>query len=62
MPAATDSTTVTIITMMPSSSERRKAAPRSTMPVPWNSFAIQKVDTPFIGKVRPPCGPWNDST
>ncbi len=60
MPAATESTTVTIITTSPSQMERVKAAPRSTMPVPANSFEKQCSDTPFIGKVSPPSGPWKD--
>ena len=31
------------------------------MPPPANSFSNQNRDTPFIGNVSPPCGPWNDS-
>ena len=27
-----------------------------------NRFLNQCTDTPFIGKVSPPDGPWNDST
>ena len=32
------------------------------MPPPSHSFENQWVETPFIGKVMPPSGPWNDST
>ena len=34
----------------------------STTPSPSHSRENQCVDTPFIGNVRPPAGPWNDST
>ena len=33
----------------------------STMPLTSQSLRNQVSETPFIGKVRPPSGPWNDS-
>ena len=60
MPAETESTTVSTMTTRPSLSERLKAAPMSTMPVPENTLPNHTSETPFIGKVRPPSGPWND--
>ena len=61
-PASSDSSTVSTITTAPSASERRKAAPMSTTPRPSHSCAYQCSDTPRIGKVSPPSGPWKLST
>ena len=61
-PASTDSTTVKPITTAPSISERRKAAPMSTVPRPSASLWNQCSETPRSGKVSPPSGPWKLST
>ncbi len=54
--------TVRIMTVRPSSSERSKAEPMSTMPPPSQSFSNQWNEKPRIGKVMPPSGPWKDRT
>ena len=50
------------MTTAPSISERVNAAPMSTVPSPSASWRNQCNDQPLIGKVRPPSGPWNEST
>ena len=59
-PALSESRTVRIITTKPSSSERVNASWISTMPPPFHSRSNQCSDTPFIGNVSPPVGPWNE--
>jgi hypothetical protein len=61
-PASTESATVKSMTTAPSISERRKAAPMSTVPRPSASLRNQCSETPRSGKVRPPSGPWKLST
>ncbi len=59
-PAGNAISTVAAMTISASMMERRNAPPRSpTICVP-NSRPNQCSDAPFIGKVRPPSGPWND--
>src|SRR3990167_5832705 len=57
-PASTDNTTVHSITATPRPSERHSAAPMSTTPRPSASLENQCSDTPRMGKVSPPSGPW----
>ena len=61
-PAKNAMPTVSPITTRPRRSERQSAPQMSTMPRPAQSLPNQCVETPFIGKVRPPCGPWKLST
>jgi hypothetical protein len=53
---------VRIITSTPSRRERPNAAQMSTTPRPSQRLPNQWVDTPRMGNVSPPVGPWNDST
>ncbi len=50
------------ITTAPSPTERRNAAAMSTTPMPSQSLANQCSETPRIGNVSPPSGPWKLST
>ena len=50
------------MTARPSRSERPKAAQMSTTPRPPHRLTNQWVDTPCMGNVSPPVGPWKDST
>ena len=59
-PAASEITTVVTITISPSSSERCSAAAEIADRLALEQAANQCSETPFIGKVRPPSGPWND--
>jgi len=52
--------TVIAVTTSPRVSERRKEPLKSPTRCCSNSAANQCVENPFIGKVRPPSGPWND--
>src|SRR5579859_1260266 len=60
IPAATEITTVAAITITPSITDRCSAPPISPTACCSNSRTNQRSETPFIGKVRPPSGPWND--
>src|SRR5580704_12314803 len=62
MPAASDTTTVVAITMVANANDRASEPPKS--PTAWvsNNRRNQWNENPFIGKVSPPSGPWNDST
>ena len=61
-PAASENTTVTTITTHARVNERANDASKSPTICCSKSFPNQCTDTPFIGKVRPPSTPWNDST
>ena len=48
--------------MKPSSRERVNASWMLTIPPPLHNRSNQCSDTPFMGNVRPPVGPWNERT
>ncbi len=57
MPAASETTTVAIITIVASKNERSSRPPKSPTAWVWNRRANQCRERPFIGNVRPPLGP-----
>ena len=46
----------------PKQAERPNADQMSTTPSPLHKLPNQWIEKPRIGNVRPPVGPWNDST
>ena len=60
IPAATEMTTFAAITIRASTSERVMEAPKLPTICAWNRAWNQWNEKPFIGKVRPPAGPWKD--
>ncbi len=59
-PASSEITTVSAMTMSASMIERVSEPPKSPTACAGTALANQCVETPRIGKVRPPSGPWND--
>ena len=59
-PAGSATSTVAAMTMNASATDRRNAPPRSPTNCVPNKRPNQCSEAPFIGKVRPPSGPWND--
>ena len=61
-PAENEAITVTSMAATPRIIERCSEPAKSPTICFSNRFLNQCTDTPFIGKVSPPDGPWNDST
>src|SRR5471032_3316631 len=62
IPAASETTTVATITMVASAKDLIRDPPKSPTACDWNNRPNQCTENPFIGNVRPPSGPWNEST
>ena len=61
-PAENEATTVTSMAATPRAIERSKEPEKSPTICFSKRLPNQCTDTPCIGKVSPPVGPWNDST
>ena len=61
MPAASETTTVVAITISREQQRSLQRAAEIADRLALEQPANQCSDTPFIGKVSPPSGPWNDS-
>ena len=61
-PAENEATTVTSMAATPRAIERSNEPAKSPTICFSNRLPNQCTDTPCIGKVSPPVGPWNDST
>ncbi len=59
-PPITENTTVVTMTIRPSAKDRPNEPQISPTACCSNRSENQCVETPFIGKVNPPCVPWND--